>query len=205
MKTADKLALSMTAVLVLVIAAASFQNFFALCGAVREDTLRLHIIANSDSEQDQALKLKVRDALLERYTPILAKGESAEAAASIARFLSEDIALTAKKTLADEGIAAEVSVNVTEMYFDTRTYEEGVTLPAGNYTALRVVLGEGEGRNWWCVMYPPLCIPAAAGETGREIEARIRGLSELPAYEARFAVVEAIERLKARLDLEPTP
>lgn len=88
-----------------------------------------------------------------------------------------------------------MEVSLTEMYFDTRTYEDGITLPAGEYAALRVVIGEGGGHNWWCVMYPPLCLPAAAAGHGGETRQRIESLSSSPGYEARFAVVEWAERL----------
>lgn len=198
MTKSDRFALTLFLTLMLSMLLLSLDGFAAQCAAVRQNTLRLHIVANSDSDQDQQHKLLVRDALLDSYSGLLG-GRDAAQAAYFAEFLKDDIALTAKKTLRAQGDTQDVAVNVTDMYFDTRTYEDGVTLPAGTYTALRVVIGEGQGQNWWCVMYPPLCIPVATEKQAAEVEAQIRTLSAEPCYEAKFAVVEAFERLSGRI------
>ncbi|MEG1873179.1 MAG: stage II sporulation protein R [Oscillospiraceae bacterium] len=195
MTKTDRLVLSMALSLILLMLSVTFFHFWDLCAAVRADSLRLHIVANSDTDRDQQLKLEVRDAILDEYSSLLGAGNSAQEATFLATYLSNDIALTAKKVLAREGVSCPVSVSVTEMYFDTRTYAPGVIMPAGNYHALRVVLGDGGGHNWWCVMYPPLCIPAATPSACEGIETRIRALSDAPCYEARFAIVELTERL----------
>lgn len=164
----DAISLAMAAVLILLLSLTAAARFFDRCERVRGETLRLHIVANSDTEEDQRHKLLVRDALLEEYSELLGRAESAEAAERFAHFLLEDIRRTAEKTLREADDEHPVEVSLTEMYFDTRTYEDGITLPAGEYAALRVVIGEGGGHNWWCVMYPPLCLPAAAaGHGGR--------------------------------------
>ncbi len=194
MTKTDRFALTLFLTLMLSMLLLSFDGFAAQCAAVRQNTLRLHIIANSDSAEDQQHKLLVRDALLGAYSELLG-GSNAAQAARFAEFLSDDIALTAQKTLRAAGDNRDVAVNVTDMYFDTRTYEDGVTLPAGTYTALRVVIGEGKGKNWWCVMYPPLCIPVATEKQAAEVEDQIRTLSAEPCYQAKFAVVEAFEKL----------
>lgn len=199
MTKTDRFALTLAVTLVLTVLLLSVDGFAAHCDAVRQNTLRLHIIANSDDTQDQQNKLLVRDALLKNYSTLLS-GADADEAARFAEFLSDDITITAKKTLQAVGDYHDVAVSVTNMYFDTRTYEDGVTLPAGDYTALRVVIGEGKGKNWWCVMYPPLCIPVATEKQAAEVEGQIRELSDEPCYEAKFAVVEAFEKLTAYVD-----
>lgn len=163
----DAISLAMAAVLILLLSLTAAARFFDRCERVRGETLRLHIVANSDTEEDQRHKLLVRDALLEEYSELLGRAESAEAAERFAHFLLEDIRRTAEKTLREADDEHPVEVSLTEMYFDTRTYEDGITLPAGEYAALRVVIGEGGGHNWWCVMYPPLCLPAAAARSWR--------------------------------------
>lgn len=197
MTKSDRLVLSMAIALTVLLTVVSIDSFAKRCAAVRGESLRLHVIANSDDPRDQELKLMVRDVILEQYAPILGAGSDAQNAASLAGFLADDIALSAERALRREGAALPVRAEVTDMYFDTRDYGDGLTLPAGEYTALRVVIGEGEGKNWWCVMYPPLCIPAAVmDEAAAEAEAGIRALSETPGFEARFAVVELAQRLK---------
>ncbi|MFV0496626.1 MAG: stage II sporulation protein R [Candidatus Fimivivens sp.] len=197
MTKTDRFALILFLTLMLSMLLLSLDSFAAQCAAVRQNTLRLHIIANSDLDEDQQHKLLVRDALLQEYSEMLGRSD-ADQAARIAEFLRDDITLTAKKTLRAVGDTHDVAVRVTDMYFDTRTYEDGVTLPAGKYTALQVVIGEGKGKNWWCVMYPPLCIPVATQKQAAEVEAQIRTLSVEPCYQAKFAVVEAFERWTGR-------
>lgn len=197
MKT-DKFIFTLIFTLVFSMMTLSFESFAVRCEAVRGETLRLHIIADSDSEYDQNNKLLVRDAVLEQYSEVLC-GKSVEQAKYFADFLKEEIALTARQILEQNGCKDNVSVEVTDMYFDTRSYQNGITLPAGEYSALRITIGEGKGQNWWCVMYPPLCIPACiegeAAETGR----KIAELELQPAYKAKFAAVELIEKISSSI------
>ncbi len=130
-----------------------------------EKLTRLHVLANSDSEQDQALKLQVRDAVL-----ATSKGETVLDAA-----LLEKLQHAAQKTVDRAGYDYPVRVTRENCYFDTRQYE-AFSLPAGYYDAVRVVIGEGAGRNWWCVIYPPLC--AGMCQADWETVAREAGLSE---------------------------
>ena len=127
---------------------------------LRGSVLRLHILAQSDSEEDQRLKLRVRDALLE--SGILSGAGDLSEAKAIAEEKLPEIEALAEQTLRSQGCECPVDAELVEMYFDERTYGE-MTMPAGEYTALRVSIGEAKGHNWWCVMYPPLCIPAACG------------------------------------------
>lgn len=127
---------------------------------IYEDTLRLHILAASDSEADQALKICLRDKILEKYGSILAEAESRGEAEVLVGELLSDIEANAQRWVRDWGYSYSVKATLTEEWYDTRVYED-FTLPAGVYTSLRVIIGSGEGKNWWCVMYPPLCIDIA--------------------------------------------
>ena len=128
--------------------------------AVYDDTVRLHILANSDSDYDQALKYEIRDAVLDAFGTRLGGLESAsDAEAKLSSLLSE-IESFCKREVEARGYDYGVSVSLGKEWYDTRKYES-FTLPRGIYTSLKIVIGEGEGKNWWCVMYPPLCLDAA--------------------------------------------
>ena len=124
---------------------------------------RLHILANSDSSVDQWLKIRVRDAIIQS-TDILAGGYSKD---RINADLLEEIENIARFTVKSSGFDYDVTAYFTNMYFDTRVYD-GFAIPAGYYDAVRVEIGEGKGKNWWCVLFPPLCAPLA-GKTIEEI------------------------------------
>jgi len=130
---------------------------------LRNSVLRLHILANSDSDCDQQLKLNVRDAVLEQCGEIFNGADSMEEAEKRASEQLEFIEDIARKTLSENGCSADVNAEITRMYFDERVYGD-ITMPAGEYTSLRIKIGEAKGHNWWCVMYPPLCIPSACDE-----------------------------------------
>lgn len=166
----------------------------AVGNEVRSETLRLHIIANSDSDEDQALKLKVRDAVLEATGELFAEVSGKTEAVAAAEYSSDDIKIIAENIIAQEGFDYEVQIEVTKMWFETRSYE-GFTLPAGDYDAVRIIIGEGEGKNWWCVMYPALCIPGAEAEAFAKY-GKNSGFITGSGYEIRFIVIEWIEEFK---------
>ena len=127
---------------------------------IYEDTLRLHILAPSDSSEDQALKLRIRDRVLNEYGERLGMCDNiAEAEAKADGMLSE-IEKSVCRWIAEDGYSYSASVTLSKEWYDTREYE-GFTLPRGVYTSLRIIIGEGEGKNWWCIMYPPLCLDVA--------------------------------------------
>ena len=130
---------------------------------IYDDAVRLHVLANSNSEEDQRLKLNIRDRVLEKYSLALSDFDSAdEVRAEVGKHL-EAIEEDVCKWINEAGYTYTASVTLTEEWYDTRSYGD-FTLPRGRYTSLRILLGEAEGENWWCVMYPPLCLDIATEE-----------------------------------------
>ena len=123
--------------------------------------VRLHVIANSDSATDQALKLQVRDAIVHYLTPKLDAVTSQAEAAEIVISSQEELTAIANAIVAERGYQAQTMFGIYP--FPEKQYGE-VTMPAGNYKALKIVLGEGKGKNWWCVLFPPLCFVEEASE-----------------------------------------
>lgn len=128
--------------------------------AIYEDTLRLHILANSDSEDDQELKYGIRDKLLEKYGSRLGSSDSPEEAKKNINAMIPEIKTDVDKWISDAGYNYKSEVTLGVEWYDTREYDD-FTLPKGYYTSLQVMIGEAEGKNWWCVMYPPLCLDIA--------------------------------------------
>ena len=121
-----------------------------------EEVLRFHVLANSDSRTDQAVKMEVRDAVLSYLKEVLPEELDVKETTRWMRGHTEEIRQVAEQKMADLQMQQTVSVAVTTCYFPDRTYGD-VTFPAGNYKTLRIELGDAAGHNWWCVMYPPLC------------------------------------------------
>lgn len=161
--------------------------------------IRLHVIAASDSEADQALKLQVRDAVLDHLAPLLADVRDVETAREILRAERDSLQRTAAETAEAAGRPCSVSVSLGTESYPTRDYET-FSLPAGSYLSLRIILGSGEGQNWWCVVYPPLCtsavesIPALNEETVRLIQ------QSEQKYVVRFRILEWWGTLKQLLE-----
>lgn len=184
---------------------AGFCGFAEDYDNITDTVFRLHILANSDSEADQALKLKVRDAVLEKSAYLFENNASAEESARAAEEHLDDIRKTAEQVISENGSDYSVNCEVTEMYFDNRVYGT-VTMPAGEYTALRITIGEAQGKNWWCVMFPPLCLPAvtnideALEECGDIFTAEEIDMLKNPGnYECKFYIVELFNKLKSRI------
>lgn len=149
--------------------------------------VRLHVLAVSDAPEEQALKLRVRDAVLDYLRPMLAEVQSRRQAVELLDADLEGIARAA--AAAAEG--RQVRVSLDRERYPSRVYE-GFTLPAGSYDSLRIVLGEGEGHNWWCVVFPPLCLSAAQDEPMRGAMSRedFALVSGEEGYALRFRTVE---------------
>ena len=128
----------------------------AVSNDLSEAVFRLHVIANSDSDEDQSLKLKVRDNLLEYMNTICSNCSTKQEAISIANEHKDDFQKIAEKTIIEKGFSYSVKININNFYFPTKNYGD-ISLPAGFYDALRVEIGDAKGKNWWCVMFPSLC------------------------------------------------
>lgn len=168
---------------------------------LQEKMIRLHVIANSDSDADQNLKLCVRDAVLCRAEDILRQSADMTEARARLRDSLSDIGDAAAQELAAQGSGYSVSVALEDTEFPRKTYD-GFALPAGEYLALRVVIGAGEGRNWWCVVYPPLCTAATCELEGVALEGGMTAddlslmTGENAGYVLRFRSLELWERLR---------
>ena len=168
---------------------------------ISDSMLRLHVVANSDTELDQAIKLQVRDAVLSAAEPILSGANSAEDAKVMLSdnlFLLED---AANETLQALGSGDTALVSLQRELFDARHYDT-FSLPGGYYDALRVTIGSGEGHNWWCVVYPQICT-AATTEDQRAV-AVMAGISQedydtlaqdTEEYEFKFKILELFEAM----------
>jgi stage II sporulation protein R len=179
--------------LLIAIALSSLTGFAAESEQVRGQVLRLHILANSDSAEDQMLKYAIRDAILEECDDVFA-GESPSAAKAMAAQRLGELEAIAAGVIARYGYTYEVSASLVNMYFATRGYD-AVTAPPGRYDAVRITVGEAVGENWWCIMFPPMCIPAAATDAGNDVRDRLEEFSN-PGYIPKFAVVELIESIR---------
>ena len=160
-------------------------------GAIYEDTVRLHILASSDKTEDQALKLAVRDAVLNEYGEKLSVFEDvSQAKENLTGRLAEIESFT-DKTVKSLGYDYKTKVTLSEEWYETREYEN-FSLPCGYYTSLRIVIGEGEGQNWWCVMFPPLCLDAATESASYTAEEELLISKK---YSVKFKILELIREI----------
>ena len=171
--------------------------------AIYEDTLRLHILANSDSDEDQSLKLLIRDKVLGKYGEILKTGESVEGAISLSESLVGDIKADVDLWIAEEGYNYTADVKITEEWYDTREYED-FSLPCGYYQSMQITLGDAEGKNWWCVMYPPLCLDLATEDAPADdgiIDYTKEELTliESKGYSIKFRLIEVVSKIAGHL------
>ena len=172
-----------------------FVSFAANCAQIKKDVLRLHILANSDTAVDQALKLQVRDALLRAGYDIFEGAKDVEAAKRQVRNHLAQIETIAREALRNNGCDDAVHASLETCFFDTRYYKS-FTLPAGKYEALKIVIGAGEGHNWWCVMFPALCMAASEEQASACLSKDEMDLIESnPKTEIRFKCVEIYEKI----------
>lgn len=179
-----------------VMAVSAFGEFQKNCDSLSEKVLRLHVLANSDSEADQQLKLKVRDAILQESDRLFQQSDSKEAAmAQMATHLS-DVEQVAERTLRKNGCDLPVTAALKKVEFNTRTYGN-ITLPAGDYDALQVEIGAAKGKNWWCVLFPSLCVPSSTNVQMEDVLTQDElQVVEQSGYDVRFKVVEWYEAVK---------
>ena len=168
---------------------------------LNEELIRLHVVANSDSETDQSVKLKVKDAVVDSLQQSLKDVSDVEQAKQWISQNPTQIQKIANDALTEAGSDDNAVVSLCKEVFDTRYYET-FTLPAGVYEALRITIGEGNGKNWWCVAFPSLCIPVTSD--GFEAAAAGAGFSESlnntlmqkQGYEVRFYLLDVLGRLE---------
>lgn len=173
--------------------------FQAQCENISNDVFRLHVLANSDSEYDQNIKLKVRDRVLEYSSGLFESATSKEAAESLTSKNLDAIETVANNELKRLGCGYTAKAEIKNMYFTTREYS-AYTLPSGMYDALRITLGKGEGHNWWCVMYPSICLSSAIEQDEKARQALDDSEYDViknEKYEYKFKVVELFERLSS--------
>ena len=194
-------------------------TFFALCSVllflgslpihgeseVYDSVVRLHVLANSDSEEDQALKLKVRDALLEQTAPLLSSCTSREEACALLEENEAELCRIAEEVIRTEGYDYSVTILFGEEEYPERTYDS-VCFPSGSYTSLRVCIGDAEGQNWWCCLFPPLCLgnSTVSSEDAEDAflsvgltpdQYKIITQTEKPVYRVRFKILELLQDL----------
>jgi len=154
----DKWIIAISLIIGIIAAGFTYSKSYSqeICDGLKQKIIRFHVIANSDSEQDQSLKLKVRDAVLEEMKPILEKSKSIEESREIIKLNKDKIKQIAEKVIKDYGKDYKVEIKLENAEFPTKQYGD-IVLPAGEYEAVRIIIGDGGGKNWWCVMFPPLC------------------------------------------------
>lgn len=170
----------------------AFLPFEGECREISEQVFRVHILANSDSEEDQELKLKVRDAVISASEELLENTHSKEEAV---RLISDNLPLfkaVAEDVIRDEGYNYSAQCSIRNLLFDTRYYDD-ITMPGGYYDALQIRIGKAQGKNWWCVMYPSLCIPTASDNdslSDKLTEKQYGIVSSKGNFRFRFKIVE---------------
>ena len=183
-----------------VLIATVLLNFLPVHGEenIYENTVRLHVIAASDSEEDQSLKLRVRDSILELVTSELEGVSDNETACKVISYMTEEIEHCAENTLDDAGHPSDVTVSFDLEEYPVRHYDE-FTLPSGVYKSLKVTIDKGEGRNWWCILFPSVCVKDASKAESDYIEAgftpdqyKMIENSSGKKYKVRFKVLEIL-------------
>ena len=172
---------------------------------IYDTVVRLHVLANSDGEYDQALKLKVRDRVVEIVSPAVEDCVSQAEAISAIGGVMDEIESAAREVISAEGSDYDVDVMIGKEEYPTKSYKS-CAFPSGEYVSLRVRIGEGEGQNWWCCLFPPLCLSAATEEADESNEDAFISVgltseqykliteSDTPKYKVRFKILEMIEK-----------
>lgn len=170
--------------------------------SINDKLIRFHVVANSDSEQDQSVKLKIRDEILQKYGPVISGSGSRDKSLQLIGENLNNIENTANEILKKEGKSYLAKAELGNSIFPIKQYGT-ITLPAGEYTALKVVLGEGGGKNWWCVMFPPLCfIDVTRGLTSEETDEELKkvisskDVESITAFKQETSKLEVVAKSK---------
>lgn len=186
--------------LFLLLISAYVTPFIQTSERISDDVFRLHILANSDNEEDQQLKLKVRDAVLKKGQNVFTDCSSLEEIIASCESNIDLFEETAIECIKENGYNYSVNAYVDKEYFNTREYEE-ITLPSGIYNALKIEIGEAKGHNWWCVMFPAICLSAVSDSEMNNIldEEEIELINSDKKFEIRFKIVEIYEKIKSKI------
>ncbi|WWU65323.1 stage II sporulation protein R [Clostridium baratii] len=170
--------------------------------SVKDELIRFHVIANSDSKEDQELKLKVRDEVIKHLEPLLKNSKSIEESRKIIKQNNKKVINIAKKVVKDNGYSYNVQTELSRENFPEKVYGK-IVLPQGEYEAYRILIGDASGQNWWCVMFPPLCfVDVTKGSVAyNETERRMDEVSKNKKteentdeeYELKFKIVEVLK------------
>lgn len=186
--------------LLLVLFVSYVQPFIKTSEQISDDVFRLHILANSDYEDDQALKLLVRDSVLAESKEIFNNCKTLEEVLIACENNIDVFKSAAEKCISENGYNYSVNAYVDKEYFNTREYES-FTLPSGIYNALKIEIGEAKGKNWWCVMFPSICLSSVSETELNDIltEDEIELINNGNKYEIRFKIVEIYEKIKEQV------
>lgn len=187
--------------LLLYISISAYSYVYSISKDLSNNVFRLHVIANSDSNEDQDLKYKVRDNLINYMNTLCSNCNNKEEIIKITQKNKENFKEIAKKTIESEGFDYNVNIEIGNFYFPTKTYGD-ISFPSGNYDALRIKIGKAEGKNWWCMLYPSLCfidmtsgiVPDESKETLKDSlsteEYNIVSDSNTISYSFKFKIIE---------------
>ena len=163
---------------------------------ISDKIFRLHILANSDSTYDQNLKLGLKNYILENTSDLFI-GQNLEENIDIAKESLEELYRLSKEYLESQGSNYDVKTEVVKEFFETRVYDD-FTLPAGIYSSLKITIGEGKGHNWWCIIFPSVCLSACSESMSDYLSEDEMKLVN-SGYTAKFKVVEVYEKIKSKL------
>lgn len=174
--------------------------FIKTSESISEEVFRLHILANSDSNEDQSLKLKVRDKILAESENLFINCKNLSDVINVSKNNIDYFEKLADECIKENGCNYKTKVYVDKEYFNTREYEK-ITLPSGVYNTLKIEIGEAKGHNWWCVMFPAICLPAVSDDEINNIlsDDEIELINSNNKYEIRFKIVEIYEKIKSTL------
>lgn len=193
-----KIAVFVPVFLAFILFICSFVPLITTGESISNKVLRLHIIANSDSDYDQNVKLKVRDEVLKLSVDMFADCKTLEDAKNVSQNNIDLIQSVANNTLSSLGCSEAATVAVAKEYFSTRIYDD-FTLPAGIYDSIKIVIGNGEGHNWWCVMFPQVCLSGCTKDLEDDLTDEEIKMIHSKDYIVKFKAVEIYEKLKYKI------
>lgn len=161
--------------------------------------LRMHVLANSNSFEDQRLKIAVKNNILKSTQELFTDCDNLEESIEIAQSNTELIKASAQEVIKKYNKNYDVKVYVDNEFFDVREYKD-FTLPSGNYNTVKIVIGEGKGKNWWCVMYPAVCISACSDDFDKALTKEEKKLITSKKYIPRFKILEIINKIKNKIN-----